>query len=300
MAELTSRQQRREDAGRWLATAGGTCSPGQLAAALETNRARQADVLADLEAAGLVTRRGATVALTTEGWMRFAGVGPGSAGVVLDEVLTGWPAAHRAFLELLVCAVVVRHHLPTYRRHPHLGFMVLGETGSGKTAMAELVCHLFGLDIPSVTVHTPAQTAGSLLGRRASTSDGYVWEPAPMTKRPLVFLDEFDKTPEPVQRQAWLYFQGYVETQAEGLVHQLRAVPLLAANPPARGERLAALRPEYRRRSVVLDAAGASTRALERHLKGFYAGPGGAGPALAAGLGAAIGSSRRGGVRLAG
>ena len=234
-AELTTREQRVEDAGPWLAKAGGAAAPGELGAALGlTNRVRQAEVLTDLsDEAGLIVRGRGRVRLTPEGWARFAGIGPGSAGEVLDRVLAGWPARLRAFIELLVCSIIARHHLAeAYPRHPHLGFMAIGETGTGKSAMADLVCHLFGFDQDQTSVHTPAETAGSLLGRRTQTGEGWAWEPAPMTRLPFVFLDEFDKAERAVQRVAWNYFRGTVATQAEGDVHQLRPTPMLAVNPP--------------------------------------------------------------------
>lgn len=275
-AELTPRQQRMEAAGILLVKVGGSATPGELASALGlSNRHRQADVVGDLAAADCVTRGAGRVKLTPKGWARFAGIGQADAGEVLDRVLAGWPAPHRAFLELLVCALIARHHLAkAYPRHEHLGFMALGETSTGKSAMADLVCHLFGFDPVQTSVHTPGETAGSLLGRRAALPGGTTaFEPAPMTRRPFIFLDEFDKADLQVQARAWNYFRGTVATPAEGEVYQLLPTPMLAANPPPKGGRLGALRPEYRRRSVVLDTGSMAGRGRElaKHLRTFYA-----------------------------
>jgi hypothetical protein len=276
--ELTPRRQRLEVAGAWLVKVGGSATPGELGAALDINRQRRADVLTDLAAAGYVTRGGGRVQLTPEGWSRFSGLGPGMAGDVLDRVLAGWPARHRAFIELLVCSIIARHHLAAaYPWHEHLGFMAIGETKTFKTAMADLVCYLFGFDRVQTRVHTPGETAGSLLGRFGQKSEGlgYVWEPAPMTLLPFVLLDEFDKAKPALQDRAWNYFRGTVATPVEGVAHQLLPTPMLAANPPAKGDRLGALRTEYRRRSVVLDTGNMAGRGRElvKHLRGFYANP---------------------------
>ncbi len=265
--------ERVEAAGRWLAQAGGSALRRDVGAALGVNHARQAEVLAALVAAGMVTGTRLEVRLTDAGWARFGGVEQVSAGEVLDRVLDGWPYTHRAFLELLVCAVIARHHLGAQRREAHLGFIAIGETGTGKSAMGGLVCHLFGLPGPLHKMHVPAHTAGSMLGRRVQDADGWRFVPAPVTRLPFVMLDEFDKAEEPVQRRAWLFLDGSLDQQLEDQVHELLPTPLLTANPPRSGDRYAHLRQEYRRRSVVLDTGAMAGRSheLEDLLGRFYA-----------------------------
>jgi hypothetical protein len=265
--------ERVDAAGRWLAQAGGTAAPGDVGAALGVNHARQAEVVAELRRQGLAEGDKRTVRLTPAGWARFAGVEAGGAGAVLDRVLAGWPYTHRAFLELLISTVIARHHLGAQRRDGHLAFIAIGETGTGKSVMGQLVCHLFGFPPARHTVHVPAQTAGSLLGRRDQDAGGWRWTPAPMTRLPFVVLDEFDKAEEPVQRRAWVYLHDSMDQQLEDRVHELLPTPLLAANPPATGDRYRALRPEYRRRSVVLDTGGMVHRGgdLDDLLRAFYA-----------------------------
>lgn len=265
--------ERLEAAGRWLASVGGDATSGDLGAALGLNHARQADVTRDLRAGQWVTGPKGTLHLTPAGWARFGGVEPVSAGAVLDRVLDGWPYTHRAFLELLVSTVIVRHHLGAERRAGHLAFIAIGETGTGKSAMGGLVCHLFGF-LPALhTLHMPDQSAGDLLGRRDQDGGEWRWRPADTTRLPFVVLDEFDKAPEPVQRRALIYLHDVMDHRLEGQVHELLPTPLLLANPPRTGPRYAHLRQEYRRRSVVLDTGAMAGRAdeLEDLLTGFYA-----------------------------
>ena len=273
-------QGRFEAVGRWLAEVGGTSTPGEIGAAFELNGARQADVLRGLEDAGLIERAGRIVRLTADGWARFTGVGPGDAGAVLDRVLgDSWPGPHRALLELMVSAVPARHHLGASRPEPHLGFFGVGETATGKGAMGGLVCHLYGFDPVAATVHVPAETAGSLLGRReavegADESDRWRFVPGPATRLPFVLLDEFDKADAATRRAVWPYLDGRLRVQAEGRVHELLPTPLLTANPP-KGDRYGDVPQEYRRRCVVLDTGfmRGRGRELERMLTAFYNGP---------------------------
>lgn len=274
---MSAADKRAEDACRWLAgMPGGQATPGEVGGALGLNHARQAETVKAMRTRGWVAGR-QTLTLTTEGWTRFGTpvVDAQGAGEVLEQALEGWPQMHRAFVELLASAVVARHHLGEREPSGHLGFMAIGETGTGKSAAARLLCDVFGWDYAAHEVHAPDATAGSLLGRRLQDGDGYRWEAAPTTLLPFVFLDELDKADEATARRAMVYLHGERRHQAEGQVHELLPVAMVAANPPARGERYAGLRPEYRRRSVVLDTAGMRGRGyeLERMLERYYGTP---------------------------
>lgn len=259
--------------GVWLARVGGAAAPGDIAAAVGLNHRTQAAALGTMREAGLLEGPRTQVRLTAAGWAKFSGVGSESAGEVLDRATAGWPYTHRAFLELLVSTIIARHHLGATRRTGHLGFIAIGETGTGKSAMGGLVCHLFGFPEAQHKLHVPAQTAGALLGRREQDGDGWRWVPAPTTRLPFVVLDEFDKAEEPVQRRAWLYLHDALDQQLEGQVHELLPTALLLANPPRTGSRYAQLRQEYRRRSVVLDTGAMAGRSgeLEDLLGRYYA-----------------------------
>jgi hypothetical protein len=253
--------ERLEAAGRWLASAGGAATPGEVGTALELNHARQADVLRDLTTRGLIVRSHTRVELTEAGWARFAGAAPDSAGEVLDRALAGWPQTHRALVELMAAAVIARHHLGAARPEGHLGFMAIGPTGTGKSAAGRLVCHLFGWPLDEHLVHVPAETVGSLLGRRERVDDGDGWRfvPAPTTALPFLVLDEWDKADREVQRHGWRYFDGKLRVRAETGWQEMRPTPLLTAN----GDPAQVTRPEYRRRSAVLSTAAMAGRGRE-------------------------------------
>ncbi|OIQ85549.1 hypothetical protein GALL_326080 [mine drainage metagenome] len=266
--------ERVEAVGRWLVRVGGAAAPGDIGAAVvDLNHRTQAVTLNAMRDAGLLEGPRNRVALTAAGWARFSGAEQGSAGEVLDRVLTGWPYEYRAFLELLVSAVIARHHLGSTRDEGHLAFIAIGETGTGKSAMGRLLCHLFGWPAEQHVVDLPAQTGGSLLGRRERNGEVWAWEPAPTTLRPFVMLDEFDKADPPVQKNTWVYVNGQFRQEFEGATYELRATPLLTANPPASGGRYRDLQPAYRRRSVVLDTGAAASRSslIEDLLSDFYA-----------------------------
>jgi len=263
-----------EAIGAYLARVGGESAPGDIGAAVPgLNHRTQAVSLNTMRAAGLIEGPRNWVRFTPAGWARFGGVTAEGAGEVLDRVLDGWPYTHRAFLELLVSTVIARHHLGARRRTGHLGFIAIGETGTGKSAMGGLVCHLFGFPPALHTLHLPTQAAGSLLGRREQDGDGWRWVPAATTRLPFVVLDEFDKAEDAVQRRAWVHLHDALDQQLEGQVHELLPTPLLLANPPRSGFRYAQLRQEYRRRSVVLDTRAMAGRSgeLEDLLARFYA-----------------------------
>ncbi len=260
-----------------LVELGGDSTPGQAGAlaqlpARTVTRAGEA-----LRSAGLVEGGKAQLHLTAAGWAARPGAEPAvSAGPVLDQALELWAGlglyAHRAFLELLCSAVVGRARLADVRPEGHLGFMALGDTGTGKSALAHMACAVFGLPQAQHTLTLPSQTAGAVLGRREpAVGGGQRWVPSPVAALPFVLFDEFDKADDPARKAVLPYFQGDVEVQAEGELQRLQPTPMLAANPPQRGDRHGQLRGEYRRRSVLLDTAYAEDRGgdIERALTAY-------------------------------
>jgi len=249
--------ERFEAAGAYLVRAGGGAAPGELADALGgLNAARLAELTRALREAGYATGPRTRLQLTDAGWSHFAGVEGAPAGEVLDRVLDGWPQAHRAFVELLVSAIVARHHLADRYGFGHLAFMAIGPTATGKSATAGLVCRLFGLDVATHTLYLPEVTPGEVMGRRVQDADGWHLEPAPVTQQPFLLLDEFDKADDATRRQALAYLHDQPRRMVGSELRDLKPTTLLAANPPTSGERYRMLRQEYRRRSVVLDTAG--------------------------------------------
>ncbi|MCU1670515.1 MAG: hypothetical protein JWP40_3442 [Blastococcus sp.] len=258
-----AREEQIETACRWLASVGGSATPGDIGAALGLgNRQRQSEVINALRAGGLVEGPKQRVTLTAAGWARFGVAEPVGAGRALDAAVGGWPYAHQAYIRLMVSATIARVHLGEARPSGHLGFMAIGETGTGKSSPVEyVVCSLLGLDVGEVVREVPAETPGGIRGRHRDSGDGYqlVTTTSPA---PVVLFDEFDKAEEQVRRAVWPYFQGKTVVTIDGTAYDRPSTPVLACNPPRvrgsvppRGDaaRYSMLRPEYRRRSVVLD-----------------------------------------------
>jgi len=251
MARMEQLPGRASDVGQVLARLGGDATPGDVGALLDLPHSTQARAIGELRRRCLVDGPKTRLRLTTEGWAAFAAMPDVGAGVVLDEQLAGWPHEHRAFVELLVSAIVARHHLGDEHAEPHLGFMAVGGTGTGKSSIAEFVCRLFGWDLVRHRVFLQQETVGSVGGRRGGGAHEY--SRAPLMALPFVVFDEWDNADDPLRRAALPYFQGTCTVQLEGELVALHPVPMLAANPPAGRGRYDHLRGEYRRRSVVLD-----------------------------------------------
>lgn len=264
-----------------LGDLGGEAGAGELAAAAAVPPRTVTRSTAALHDAGLVEpAKGGKGRwrLTPTGWTarQQTAAAPVSAGVVVDAALDLWAGlglyAHRAFLELLLSAVVGRHHIGAGKPDRHLAFVAVGESGTGKSALAQMACSVLGLDPVDHELYVPAQAPGAVIGRRVRAEGGYAWEPAPIAGRPLALFDEFDKADEPVRKALMPYLDGRVLTQFEGERCYLSPTPVLAANPPRTGDRLGHIRAEFRRRSVLLDTGYAAHRGveLERSLHDFY------------------------------
>jgi MoxR-like ATPase len=267
-AGLPDRAQR---ASRALLSLGGRAAPGDVGRAAGLSESGQQRALLDLRQAGWVVGSKHMAELTPAALAELAGPRRPDAGA-LGQALAFWPARQRAFLELLLSEVVARHHLAELE--PHLGFIAIGKTGLGKTSLAEVAFELFGLDKVEHTRLVPEQTEGELLGRRYPSSEGFQYELPAVAELPVVLFDEFDKAGPDQRQMAWTYFQGRLEVMRGHHRLTLRPVPIIASNYAPGAHRLAQLRPEYRRRAVVLDVGAdkALTAHLEQDLAEFYAG----------------------------
>lgn len=265
---------RLQAAGELLVELGGAAAPGQLGQALELAGSSQASLIGRLEKLGHVERSKKLVRLTPAGWAKYSPAPSVGAGSVLDELLAPWPYPHQAFLELLISAIVARHHLvdrPAAGADEHLGFMALGGTGTGKSAMAKFVCAVFGWDPVQHLAFVDQETEGSIKGRRVGQPGSFTFEPSPFSGLPFVFFDELDNADEAKRRAVLPYLQGMARVRVEGHVVPWRPTTMVAANPPRRGDRYGQLREEYRRRCVVLDAGDAyQGDVLGRALRPFY------------------------------
>lgn len=260
-------------AGRALADVGGTATPGELGKLLGLPPATQARIVARLREVGYVDGPKNRLELTPAGWAAFAPRPAVGAGQVLDDALARWPYPHQCFLELLVSAIIARHHLGERRAldGEHLGFWVIGGTGTGKSSMADFVCALFGWDQVAHRVFVDRETEGSIKGRRVGPPGAMTFDPSPFAALPFVFFDELDNADEPVRRAVLPYLQGQLRVNVEGEAVTYRPTPMVAANPPRSTARYSQLRTEYRRRCVVLDVGDAYRGAeLEAALLPFY------------------------------
>jgi len=133
------------------------------------------------------------------------------------------------------------------------------------------VCRVFGFDPETHTLYLARQAAGNMLGRRYRQGSNWTFVPPPETRHPFVFIDEYDKSDESVRRASLPYFQGDIHAQIEGKRYRFSPTPMLAANyPPGDGNPYAMLRPEYRRRSVMLDTRDANRREIEAAVRRFH------------------------------
>ena len=171
-------------------------------------------------------------------------------GPALDALPT---AAHRAFLRLLLDAVVARRH----RRHAYPSgwpsFAACGPIKTGKSLLVAWACLLIGADPARVVRSVPAETERSLYGRRHQLPGGaWALRPSPLLGEPLLALDELDKAPRDVQRACLKLLQGEARIGGEeGEIIEVAPVVVVLANGfPGQ------LPPEYRRCSVVLDTSG--------------------------------------------
>lgn len=170
----------------------------------------------------------------------------------ISRVLSVLPPVQSAYVEMVLSAIVARYHM-TERKTFHPSFMAIGETGTGKTSLALVACRMLGLD-ETQHVHFLARKArGELSGRRVQTPAGWIYERPEEMTLPFVVFDEYDKASEAQRNAANPYFQGSTVLRAERSEYDVLPVPMLIANPPATGDRYSVLRPEYRRRSLIID-----------------------------------------------
>lgn len=230
---------------------------GELAAMTALPERTVRAVLARLTARGLVARDGqrgavrATVAGRTE-------AGAGTPGVALSSALEGaidhFPAeAQRAFVRLLLSGIVARHHLAADYPSGWGGFIVVGPTKTAKTSLATFACRLFGIDRQRAVRVLRDETPGSIFVRRQQAKGGE-WTAAPsrLLDLPFLCLDEYDKAPEEVRREAARLLQGETRVEVEGVSFPVSPVPMVVLNAQP-GELPQRLHEAYVRRSPVLD-----------------------------------------------
>lgn len=263
--------------GAALAELGGEATPGELGSRAGYSGGTQAKGVRALHAAGLVEGTKARMRLTAAGRALFANASPPiGAGAALDAAGAVWGAAgyaHRALLELTASAIVGRYHLaPARPRDPQLVAVAVGNTRTGKTALGDQLCHLFGLDATMHQRLLRTMTEGEMLGRRRQTNVGMVFDPAPTLSLPFLLLDEYEKAAADVRHAADILAQGQYLVPIEGKPVEIRPTVLLALNP-ADADRLGKIHEAYQRRAAVLDTGYAAGRLddLNTRLRDYYA-----------------------------
>lgn len=173
----------------------------------------------------------------------------------VTKVLEALPPIQSAYVEMMASAVVARHHLYETRTAFHPAFMTIGETGTGKTVLARILCRMCGFEDAMHIQIIGQKTVGELRGRRVNTPMGWMYQVPEEMQVPFIAFDEYDKATIQKRDAVLHYFQGDTRVRVENAYYEDRSVPMLIANPPLSGDRYGVLRPEYRRRAFVLDTS---------------------------------------------
>jgi hypothetical protein len=229
-------------------------TPGALAATIGAHEKRTRRATARLAGRGLVIRSARAITLTAAGRAELlAASGQAAEPGALDRALAELPSETlRGFVRLLLSVTVARHHLRGERTTGWLALIACGPSGTGKTLAGHIAARVLGLDPAQVVRLADAETEQSLWGRREQAPGGE-WQliPAVALSWPLLVLDELDKAPGDLRRSLSKLLQGEARVAGEGAqVLEIAPAVLVTMNcPPAQ------VRPEYRRRAVMLDTA---------------------------------------------
>jgi len=172
---------------------------------------------------------------------------------------------HKALLELLLCAAVVRQ---AGLHADHLcAFIALGGTLRWKTTLGCMACAMLGLD-PSMNLIDLASEAGrSVFVRR--TSDGHLLSARNVLSSPLVIFDDFLQAGDALRGAVGPFLSGRRTVPFENGVIAVDCVTLLTMNPRAKAtlEQQTTLNPAQLRRMIVcnLDAVAMPDLSLTGH-----------------------------------
>ncbi|MEO7860596.1 MAG: hypothetical protein ABIU05_09145, partial [Nitrospirales bacterium] len=134
---------------------------------------------------------------------------------------------HRALVELILAAVMLRQH-PT-RGDCHPFFVVFGDTFHWKTSLGIFVCHALGLDPTVHVVDCGSESGKSLFIRR--TASGDVASERQLVNAPFLVLDEFLAADRAVRSALNPFLTGNLILPFENEQVTVRPVPLLTLNP---------------------------------------------------------------------
>jgi hypothetical protein len=172
---------------------------------------------------------------------------------------------HKALLELILAAAVVRH---AGLHTDHLcSFLVMGGTLWWKTTCGRMACATLGVD-PSVSLIDLASEAGrSVFIRR--TSDGHLLSQRNVLSSPLAVFDDFLQASDAVRAAVGPFLSGRRTVPYENGVVAIDCVTLLTLNPRAKAtlELQTTFTPAQLRRIIVcnLDAVVKPDLSLTGH-----------------------------------
>ena len=187
--------------------------------------------LGDLRAAGLVVKSGRSYALTSTGLARRAEREQGHAWEAMSRIypaLEGVPSPqHRALLELMLAAVVIRQY--TDQAEHHAGFLLLGPTLAWKSSAARFCCQTVGVDPATHIVDCGAEAGRSLWLRRSPS--GEIVAQRALIDSPVAIFDEYQSADRGVRRAIAPFLTGRRHIPVENSLVEIRAVSLLILNP---------------------------------------------------------------------
>jgi hypothetical protein len=187
--------------------------------------------LGTLRAAGFVVKSARGYALTSAGFALRAEREQGHAWEAMSEIyspLKEVPAPqHRALLELMLAAVVVRQY--TDQAEHHAGFLLVGPTLAWKSSAARFCCEAVGVD-PATHIVDCGTEAGQSLWLRRGPSGDIVAQRA-LIESPVAIFDEYQSADRPVRRAIAPFLSGRRHIPVENGQVQIRAVSLLILNP---------------------------------------------------------------------
>lgn len=137
---------------------------------------------------------------------------------------------HRALVELILAAVMVRQHPTRSDRHPF--FVCSGDTLHWKTSLGEFVCLALGLDPAVHVVDCGSESGKSLFIRR--TAAGEIASQRDLVAASFVVLDEFHTAERSVRNALNPFLAGRLILPFENEHVTMHPVPLLTLNPTSK------------------------------------------------------------------
>jgi predicted transcriptional regulator len=165
---------------------------------------------------------------------------------------------HRAFFRLVICGVIAKYLLFEVYDDGYPGFIIGGRTKGFKTALAKVVCRVFGLspdkNIYPLYVATPGEFGVRRF--RSKGAKGFDISESPYFNESFMVFDEFDKVSDKNIKQNVLFFlDGRSKFNVEEKTVQNHACCMVTLNTNLQKESLDRFGiPEpYIRRCVVAD-----------------------------------------------